>query len=61
MSGLGIEETLENKVNPVSAGAFNYIQQGGTLRQNISSLSTIPSYAEGQTTLLYQKEVVAVG
>lgn len=61
MSGLGIEETLKNKVDPLQGGAFNYIQQGGSVRQNISSLSTIPSYADGQTTIVRQKEVVMVG
>ena len=61
MSGLGIEETLENKVNPISAGAFNYIQQGGTLRQNISSLQVTPAYQEQPPVLLYQKELVMVG
>ena len=62
MSGLGIEETMENKVNPISAGAFNYIQKGGTLRQNISSLQTTPEYAsEAPPTILYQKELVMVG
>ena len=62
MSGLGIEETMENKVDPLKAGAFDYIQKGGTLRQNISSLQTTPAYAaEAQPVLLYQKELVMVG
>ena len=61
MSGLGIEETMENKVDPLKAGAFNYIQQGGTLRQNISSLQVTPGYQEQPPVLLYQKELVLVG
>ena len=60
-SGLGIEETLKNKVDPLKYGGFNDIQKGGTLRQNISSLQVTPAYQEQPPVLLYQKEVVMVG
>ena len=61
MSGLGIDETLENKVDPLKYGGFDTFQKGGTLRQNISSLQRTPTYSEGETTLLIQKELVMVG
>ena len=60
-SGLGIEETLKNKVDPLKYGGFDDIQKGGTLRQNISSLQVTPAYQEQPPVLLYQKELVMVG